>query len=95
MCFPNGNVLFLPLFSLSKSWGCAEILAQSLQVSNTGELCRFNGKRTGIFPSGNENAKKSYITLSNVARSPIISKIVITACFELNACFKFLFIIKG
>ena len=32
ICFPNGNVLFLLLFSLSKNWmnnvvwGCAEIL---------------------------------------------------------------------
>ena len=32
ICFPNGNVLFLSLFSLSKNrmhnvvWGCAEIL---------------------------------------------------------------------
>ena len=47
-----------------------------------------------FFPSGNENAKKSYITLSNVARSPIISKIVITACFELNACFNFFLLLK-
>ena len=37
-CFPNGNVLFLSLFSLSKNWmhnvlwGCAEILPRSLTL---------------------------------------------------------------
>ena len=38
ICFPNGNVLFLSLFSLSKNWmhnvgwGCAEILPLFLWV---------------------------------------------------------------
>ena len=40
ICFPNGDVLFLSLFSLSKNWmhnvvwGCAEILPNALS-----ELC--------------------------------------------------------
>ena len=39
ICFPNGNVLFLSLFSLFKNWmhsvvwGCAEILPRSFLVN--------------------------------------------------------------
>ena len=39
ICFPNGNVLFLSLFSLSKNWmhnvvwGCAEILPKRLYLT--------------------------------------------------------------
>ena len=41
ICFPNGNVLFLSLFSLFKNWmhnvvwGCAEILPFFLAVDNS------------------------------------------------------------
>ena len=44
ICFPNSNVLFLSLFSLSKNWmynvvwGCAEILPRNL-FQTTGFRC--------------------------------------------------------
>ena len=44
ICFPNGNLLFLSFFSLSKNWmhdvvwGCAEILPNLLGVIHV----RFN-----------------------------------------------------
>ena len=47
ICFPNGNVLFLSLFSLSKNWmhnvvwGCAEILSTTGpdHYKNEKEIC--------------------------------------------------------
>ena len=46
ICFPDGNVLFLSLFSLSKNWmhnvvwGCAEILPHlSLLFVFSGDMC--------------------------------------------------------
>ena len=43
ICFPNGNVLFLSLFSLCKNWmhnviwGCAEIISQILTNFETND----------------------------------------------------------
>ena len=45
ICFPNGNVLFLSLFSLSKNWmhyvvwGCAEILPRLPKPGLHGWVC--------------------------------------------------------
>ena len=44
ICFPDGNLLFLSLFSLSKNWmhnvvwGCAEILPGALATHELFEL---------------------------------------------------------
>ena len=41
ICFPNGNVLFLSLFSLTKNWmhnvvwGCAEILPRIVLLTHS------------------------------------------------------------
>ena len=46
ICFPNGNLLFLSLFSLSKNWmhnvvwGCAETLPNKVTTSIVSCLCK-------------------------------------------------------
>ena len=84
ICFPNGNVLFLLFFSLSKNWmhnvvwGCAEILPSGflwsvLKLKPDWVISIANQKRRGIRP---ETKMRTYVRKINKSAASL--KVIIT-----------------